>query len=291
MQSDVFVQEVQCKSALHKLKRKFPYGWDLNPYRGCQHGCIYCYAQDGHAKQNRACFTQNIVIKTNVADVLENELSDPGWQRQIVNVGGVTDSYQPSEKHYRLMPKILESCIRNHTPIIISTKSDLILRDKDLIAELAEITYVNVAVTVTVMDERIRSIIEPGAASAQSRLDVLSAFSDTQASRGLHVMPIIPYVTDDDGNLSTIFKKASENKASYALCGTLYLRGAARSIFFSCMDEKLPEQARKLHKLYETGAASKEYKDDLYQRIGRLRAQYNLSGDYSRLIKERMKSR
>ena len=155
MTSNITLQETLCKTALHKLKRKHPYAWDLNVYRGCQHGCIYCYAQDGHARQRRGSFSQNIIIKTNVAEQLDSELSSPFWKREIINIGGVTDSYQPAGALYTLMPEILRTCIRHRTPVIISTKSDLILRDKDLIAELAEITYVNVALTVTVMNDRI----------------------------------------------------------------------------------------------------------------------------------------
>jgi DNA repair photolyase len=288
LQENIPVHEVQCKSALHKLKRKFPYSWDLNPYRGCAHGCIYCYAQDGHIKQGRKNFSGNIEVKTNIGEILETEIAAPTWQRQIINMGGVTDSYQPLEERYQLMPRILAACIRYRTPIIISTKSDLILRDKDLIAELAEVTYVNIAVTVTVMDERLRRILEPGAVPAMARLNVLSEFADTRVSRGLHVMPIIPYLTDDDNNLQKIFHEAAERKASYALCGTLYLRGGTRSTFFHGIDEMLPEQSCQLRRLYVTGGAPEEYKDGLYKRVNLLRDKYGLSGNYSRFIKERL---
>ena len=282
------VEEVQCKSALHKLKRKIPYGWDLNPYRGCQHGCIYCYAQDGHARQKRECFSKSIAVKVNVGEIFEAELASSPWNQEIVNMGGVTDSYQPLEASYRLMPKILQSCIRHRIPIIISTKSDLILRDKELIAELAEITYVNVAVTVTVMDETLRSILEPGAANAEDRLNVLAEFANTRASRGLHVMPIIPYVTDHDDNFRQIFAKAAQNRVSYALCGTLYLRGATRSIFFDSLEREMPEQAKKLKELYVKGSAPKHYKDELYKRVNHWRDKFGITGNYSRLIKERL---
>ena len=191
--------EIICKSALNPLRRRIPYAWDINLYRGCQHGCAYCYAIYDH---NDPCrFAQDISVKVNLPEVLDYELSRPGWKREIVNLGSVTDSYQPAEAHYRLMPEVLKLLIKYKTPCIISTKSDLILRDYDLIDQLSRITYVNVAETITCMDENVRRNIEPGAAPSARRFEVLKAFSGTNASTGLHFMPIIPYLTDGTANV------------------------------------------------------------------------------------------
>jgi len=117
---------------MNKLKRKLPYEWDLNIYKGCEHGCKYCYAMYTHNHLN-GMFDQDIYIKTNVVDVLEKELRKPSWDRSIINIGGVTDSYQPCERDQQIMPEILKLLIKYKTPCIISTKSDLVLRDYDLI--------------------------------------------------------------------------------------------------------------------------------------------------------------
>ena len=125
-------KEIICATACNKLKRKMPYGWDLNIYRGCEHGCRYCYAMYSHdyMANGEEEYFNDIYLKTNIAEKLEEQLAGRLWKREVVNIGGVTDSYQPIEEKYRLMPEILRLLIKYRTPCIISTKSDLILRDK-----------------------------------------------------------------------------------------------------------------------------------------------------------------
>ncbi|MFZ2537550.1 MAG: radical SAM protein, partial [Oscillospiraceae bacterium] len=136
-------KEITCESALNKLKRQIPYGWDLNIYRGCAHGCKYCYAMYSHKYLDSGGFFDDIYVKTNIVEQLEKELSAPSWKREIINIGGVTDSYQSAEATYKIMPEILKLLIKYKTPAIISTKSTLVLRDYDLIDELSQITYIN----------------------------------------------------------------------------------------------------------------------------------------------------
>ena len=150
---------VPCTSALHPLKRKIPYGWDLNLYRGCAHDCIYCYARHQHPHSETHDF-ETIYAKTNLAEVLDRELRRPGWKREIINIGGVTDSYQPAEAELKLMPEVLRVLIRHKTPAIISTKSTLVLRDIELIDRLSHLTYINVAASVVTRDESIRKFID-----------------------------------------------------------------------------------------------------------------------------------
>ena len=142
-------QEITCSAAFRRVKGRFPFHWDLNPYRGCGHGCKYCFAVYSHRYLESDAFFDDIYVKTNIVEELEKQLRRPSWTREVINIGGVTDSYQQAEAHYRLMPEILRLLIQYKNPCIISTKSDLILRDFDLIARLAELTYVNVACTIT----------------------------------------------------------------------------------------------------------------------------------------------
>ncbi len=282
-------KETSCQTALNKLKRRIPYGWDLNIYRGCQHKCLYCYAIYSHKYLDEdGDFFNTIYVKTNIVEKLENELSSKSWKREIVNIGGVTDSYQPAENHYRLMPDILRLLIKYKTPAIISTKSDLILRDYDLIDELSRITYINVASTITTMDEGVRRIIEPFGAESQKRFEMLKTFRKTNASVGLHTMPIIPYVTDSHDNLSKICARAREAGVHYMLTGTLYLRGKTRTVFFNAIKEQLPGVYDSLVNLYKKGSAGKEYKEQLYKTVNALRKENGLSGSYSKPMKEKM---
>lgn len=280
--------EITCETACHKLKRKIPYGWDLNIYRGCEHGCAYCYAMGMNRRNTDGPFDQDIQVKTNVLERLERELTSPHWQREVVNLGGVTDSYQPAEAKYKLMPDIWRLLIKTRTPCILSTKSDLVLRDFDLIAALARVTYVNIAATVTCMDEAVRQKLEPKAAPSQARFEMLRAFADTDACTGLHCMPIIPYLTDGEENLDALYSRAAWARVDYALPGTLYLRGTTRPAFFAFIQKEFPALYEPLTALYKTGGAGKAYKDGLYQKIDRLKAQYGVSSGYMAPMKKKL---
>ncbi|MFA9377828.1 MAG: radical SAM protein [Lachnotalea sp.] len=282
-------KEMQCITACNKLKRKMPYSWDLNIYRGCEHGCKYCYAMYSHDYLGSEEYFKDIYVKTNVVEALEKQLSNPKWKQEIINIGGVTDSYQPAESVYHLMPDILKLLIKYKTPCIISTKSDLILRDYDLIDELSRITYINVAATITTMDESVQKKIEPGGVDSLKRFEMLKAFAHTNASTGLHFMPIIPYLTDNYENVDSLYSCASKCNVSYVLPGTLYLRGKTRGTFFDFIKHDFPTLYDPLKQLYQTGGAPKEYKNTLYTMVNTLRTKYALSSSYSSPMKEKIK--
>ncbi|MCD7900314.1 MAG: hypothetical protein LUH22_10715 [Bacteroides sp.] len=229
-------------------------------------------------------------MKTNIVEKLEQQLSSPNWKREIVNIGGVTDSYQPLEEEFQLMPDILKLMIRYKTPAIISTKSDLVLRDYDLIDELSRITYINIAATITTGDESIRKEIEPGGVSSKRRFAMLKEFRKTNASIGVHVMPIIPYLTDSRENMEWLFSNAKDCGADYLLPGTLYLRGNTRTNFFRFIADRIPELHEPLSNLYKKGGAGKEYKSQLYEMVNEIRNRYGVSGSYSKPIKDKLRS-
>ncbi len=288
METPIAYKEIHCESALNPLKRKIPFGWDLNIYRGCSHACRYCYAIYSHSYLNSDGFFDDIHVKTNIVEKLEQELSSPKWKREVVNIGGVTDSYQKAEATYQLMPEILKLLIKYKTPAIISTKSTLVLRDYDLINELSQITYINIAATITSMDENVRQKIEPGGAPSAERFAMLKQFRKTNASVGLHVMPIIPYLTDDRENFESLCANAKDSGAHYLLPGVLYLRGATRKVFFDFIQRDYPQLYPQLQALYKTGGAEKSYKDQLYLMVNELRDRYGISSSYSKPMKEKM---
>ncbi|NLL81663.1 MAG: radical SAM protein [Tissierellia bacterium] len=283
-------KEIICSEACNKLKRKIPYSWDLNIYRGCKHGCKYCYAIYSHQYLEAEEYFDDIYIKTNIVEQLERQLNSPSWKREIVNIGGITDSYQPVEKVYKLMPDILRLMIKYKTPCIISTKSDLILRDYDLIDELSRITYVNVAATITCINENIRKKIEPNAVPTIDRFKMLKEFNKTNASTGLHFMPIIPYITDGFENVDLIYNQAAHCKVDYVLPGVLYLRGKTRKVFFDFIRQEYPNLYEPLQTLYKKGGAGKEYKDELYAMVNQIKEKYNLSSSYSKPLKEKLRN-
>jgi DNA repair photolyase len=283
--------ELEVKTALTKLKRKIPYGWDLNVYRGCAHGCRYCYALYSHGHLGHTYkedFYHKIYVKSNIVDILERELSSPNWNGDVINLGGVTDSYQPAEKEYKIIPAILKLLIKYKTPVIISTKSSLILRDFDLIDKLSRITYVNIAATITTINEELRKLIEPGSSPAAERFKVLKEFAGTGCSTGLHIMPIIPLLTDSVVNLDGLLFNGADCKVDYVLPGVLYLRGATRKVFFDFMKDHFPDLLEPFKQLYPGGGAIKNYKDNLYKKFNSLRDHYRLSRSYMKPMREKL---
>ncbi|AAM04234.1 TPA: radical SAM protein [Methanosarcina acetivorans] len=288
-------EEIQVKKALNKIKGtsrlKLPFRWDLNLYRGCGHGCSYCYAMYSHSylekEEKPSCsgeedsdFFRKIYVKTNIAEALEKQLGARSWKKELINIGGVCDSYQPAEARYGLMREVLKLMIEYKNPVTISTKSALILRDFDLLEELAELTYVNVAVTVTTTDEKLSSLLEPLASSPEKRFSVLRAFKDSTATTGLHMMPILPFLTDSPENLEQVFSRAAECEVDYALPGLLNLRGETRKHFFNFLSRNFPEFSAPYRKLYAKGGVDSSYKAELYGVIRTLMEKYRLSADY-----------
>ncbi len=269
-------KEILCKSALHKINSPYlPFHWDLNIYRGCRHGCKYCYALYSHKYlQEYQCnsYFQDIVVKTNIVEQLERQLQKASWKQEAINIGGVTDSYQPIENHYQLMPEILKLLIKYKTPCIISTKSDLILRDYDLIMRLAQVADVNIASTITCADEKLQKIIEPGASSTDRRLEVLKAFAVEPIVTGMHIMPIIPYLTDNKENLAWLYAAAKRMGVSYVLPGLLNLKGPTRVYFFDFIRQDFPKIYPQLFGLYQNKEQWQEYRKSIYSMVRELDA-------------------
>ncbi|WMI80750.1 SPL family radical SAM protein [Anaerotignum sp. MB30-C6] len=278
---------IQCNTACTFVKGRFPYHWDLNVYRGCTHDCKYCYARYSHKYlQDSGGFSDTIFVKTNIAEALERQLRNPRWDKSVINLGGVTDNYQPAEATQEQMPEILRLMIRYQNPIIISTKSDLILRDFDLIEELSRKTYVNIASTITTADEALQRKLESGAVSPKRRFFMLKEFGKTKASTAVHMMPVIPYLTDGEENLNTIFSNAKEVGVDYLLSGLLYLRGETKQVFYHFLKKEYPNLLVEYQNLYHKGEL-KNYRNIVYERLRKVRGKYQVSADYkSRLDRE-----
>ncbi|MCL2549994.1 MAG: radical SAM protein [Methanimicrococcus sp.] len=317
-QQSVRYLPMTCKTALHAVSGVFPFKKDLNIYRGCENGCKYCFAIYSHkymkaeegqggsanvhsanvhsanvhssnAHSSKGCangYYDHIYVKTNVAERLDKELSAPAFKREVINIGGICDSYQSAEAEYELMPDVLRVMIKHKMPAIISTKSDLILRDFDLIDELSKCAFVNIVSTVTTADESVREKIEPGAVSTKRRFDMLEKFKKTDASIGVHMMPVLPLLTDQTENAEAIFSKTREIGADYIIVQTLYLRGQTRQIYFDFIKNEFPALYDDMRTLYRAGGLDKEYKKRFYSMANPLLKKYGLSTDYMRPVRE-----
>ena len=268
----------QCKSVIRSVKHTgTPYDFDTNIYRGCMHGCVYCYAMYSHSYLDDSNFFDHIYYKENFCEILEKEISSPKWKKETINFGSVSDSYQPAEKELKIMRDVLKLMIKYQQPINISTKSTLILRDIDLIEELSKIADVQIECSVTCVDERIRKILEPYSSPSVERMKVLQLLKEkTHAHVHVLMMPIVPYMNDSYENIEAIYKLASQIGVETICPGTMYLRGKTRTYFLNYIKEYNYELYKKLYKLYSDKQMKQEYKTQLYKNINQLRKQYHL---------------
>lgn len=283
--------EINAQQALHKLNKKMlPYSYDLNIYRGCTHGCKYCYATRSQKYLQNIGNEDDVFVKTNIVEVLERELASPSWQKDIINIGGVCDSYQHCEKHYKLMDDILRLMIKYQNPVIISTKSNLILRDLDLIDELASSVYVNIPICITSVNPMISKKVEPGAALPQERLKTLKEVSRTKAYTGFHVMPILPFLADDEMTLETLASWAYESKASYMLTGVLYMTGGIRKRYMKFIYDEFPQYYEQYCSLYLKGSANQEYKTRIHTMFNQMKEKFGINTSYAKFLPKNNKS-
>lgn len=272
---------ITAKSALNKLDSKYlPYQWDLNIYRGCSHHCQYCYAQYSHQYLSDDNFFGDIYVKKNIVELLEKKLASKRWKRQAINLGGVTDSYQVIEAEEKLMPEILKILIKYRNPVVISTKSKLILRDFELWDILSRVANVNLAVSLTTFNKKIYRKTEPHSSTPWERLEILKTFRKTKVNLGVLCMPFLPYLTDRRENIEDLFGKISNVPADFALCGLLNLKGQTRKHFLSFIEKEFGQIYPKYLKLYKGAFVDKEYRNNFYQMVNELKRKYGIRNNY-----------
>ncbi|WNW12649.1 PA0069 family radical SAM protein [Pseudomonas sp. DTU_2021_1001937_2_SI_NGA_ILE_001] len=198
-----------------------PFDRSINPYRGCEHGCIYCFARPSHAYWDMSPgldFETRLIAKTNAAALLEQQLSKPGYRCAPINLGANTDPYQPIEREYKLTRAILEVLLRYRHPVTIVTKGSLILRDLDLLAELARQRLVSVYISLTTQDDELKRILEPRAAAPAARLRAIRVLRQAGVPVGVLCAPMIPMINDSElENLMQQAKAAGALSAGYVM--------------------------------------------------------------------------
>ncbi|MCK5148816.1 radical SAM protein [bacterium] len=274
------LKELTAKSMLHYHEQTFATNWDANIYRGCEHNCRYCFAQYSHRYLDTANFFKDIFVKSNAPEILTRELNRRLWKKYPVNVCGVSDCYQPQEAGYKIMPDVIRSFITTKNPLVITTKSTLILRDIALLKELNELVDVSIVISVSTLDEEKRLLIEPNAAPTLERMKMLRQFTEIGCKTAVLFMPIIPCISDDQKNLNEIFKITKEYNLGPINAWPLHLRGKTRSVFFAFLKDHFPELLSDYRILYENGSVSDEYRNMLHKKIRDLREKYQLYSIY-----------
>jgi DNA repair photolyase len=216
----------------------------LNPYRGCEHGCIYCYARPSHAFLGLSPgldFETRLVAKEGAAALLREELSRPGYRCEPINIGSNTDGYQPIEREHRITRSVLEVLREASHPVAIVTKSALVERDVDLLAPMARESLVSVTISVTTLDGRLASRMEPRASAPARRIEAIRRLRAAGVPVGVNVAPIIPFLTDHE--LESILEAAAGAGASWAGWTLVRLPWEVKDIFRAWLEEHVPLKA------------------------------------------------
>jgi DNA repair photolyase len=219
----------------------------LNPYRGCEHGCIYCYARPTHEYLGLSAgldFESKIMVKTNAAEILRAELESPRWQPQTLVMSGVTDPYQPVEQKLRLTRSCLEVLAKFRNPVSIITKNRLVTRDIDLLGDLAAHNATAVNVSVTSLDSNLQRVLEPRTSSPQARLDAIRQLRSAGIPIGVMVAPIIPGLTDHE--VPRILDACANAGAQFAGYTIVRLPWAVAPLFERWLEEHFPERKEKV---------------------------------------------
>jgi DNA repair photolyase len=267
--------EIPCKSALNRVSG-MPFRWSLNPYRGCLHGCHYCYARATHPYLGLNAdddFETKIVVKTNMPEVLRQELSKPSWTRERVAIGTATDAYQPCEGRYRLTRRCLETLSDHDTPVSIVTKATLILRDLDLLAELAQGPGATVYFTITTLETELWRVIEPGTPPPLKRLQVMNRLSEAGVPCGVFLAPILPGITDSVESIEAVAATAKAHGAASFGSAVLRLAPQVKEHYLAFVSETFPDLLPRYERAYAGTTIAADYQMAIERRLARVREQ------------------
>ncbi|WP_426323111.1 Rv2578c family radical SAM protein [Microbacterium sp. E-13] len=281
----VTFHEVLCKSALNHVPgaSAMPFDWTVNPYRGCIHACVYCFARGTHEYLDLDAgrdFDSQVVVKVNVAEVLEKELRRGSWRREPVMLGTNTDPYQRAEGRYKLMPGIVSALTESGTPFSILTKGTLLRRDLPLLTDAATSVHVTLAMSIAVFDDELQHLIEPGTPNATARLETVRAATEAGFKVTVFLMPIIPHLTDSIAAIDHALTRIKQAGAARVVYGALHLRPGAKQWFLQWLAEQHPELVSSYRGLYPgaTANAPKAYRAWLAKRVRPLLRVHGLDG-------------
>ncbi len=272
-------QEVACRSALNRVKG-MPFDWTLNPYRGCTHGCHYCYARRYQTQFELGSgdeFASIIFVKTNFVDVLRRELGKPSWTREHVAFGTATDCYQPIEGHYKLTRRSLEALAAASNPVGLVTKGPMVVRDIDVLQDLGRHASCTVYISVPTVDEAAWSQLEPGTAHPNQRLRAVRELNDAGVRAGVLMNPIVPGISSKPALLERTVQAIADAGAAFVGCNVMFLEGGTRDHFLRWLSGAYPELVEGYGQLYARKYAPSAYRKEVAQVVGMLRGKYGLT--------------
>jgi DNA repair photolyase len=263
--------EVEAKRVInHVPGGAMPFDWTINPYRGCTHACVYCFARSTHTYLDMDAgrdFETKIVVKVNAPDVLRRELAAPRWNGEHIAMGTATDPYQRAEGRYRLMPRIIEALAEGRNPFSILTKGTLILRDLDLLLEARKVADVSTAFSIGTLDDDAWQRTEPGTPHPRKRLEAVAALNDAGIPCSVLVAPILPGITDRPTQLREVVAAAIDAGATQVSPILLHLRPGIREQYLPWLEEHYPELLPRYLEIYRRPYAPASARKELGARV------------------------
>jgi DNA repair photolyase len=274
--------ETRCKSALNRVAG-MPFNWSLNPYRGCVHSCHYCYARATHSYFGMNAdedFESKILVKTNMPEVLRAELARSSWRGEQIAVGTATDAYQPAEGKYQITRGVLQGLRDAGNSCSVVTKSTLIVRDLNLLVDLARQAPVRIYFTITTLDPQLWRLIEPGTPPPHQRLAALRRLSAAGIPCGVLVSPILPGLTDSASSIDAVARAAAEHGATTFGAGVLRLAPLVKEHYFGFIAAAFPDLLGRYDRAYTTGAsAPRAYQAAIEERLTQIRTRHGFGRD------------
>jgi len=252
----------------HNESPDIGYEASLNPYRGCEHGCIYCYARPMHEYFGYSCgldFETKILVKHNAPELLKKEILTPGYKPTVLSLSSATDPYQPIEQQFQLTRKCLEVLAQYRHPVCIVTKNALILRDIDLLKELAKYKAVSVSIFITTLDPELKKILEPRTTPPEARISTIRKLSNEGIPVNLLVAPIIPALTDNE--IPQILKEAANVGATEAYYSILRLPYGVAELFEDWLNRWFPMRKEKILNCLKSLHGGKIYDPQFFRRL------------------------
>jgi DNA repair photolyase len=275
-------QEVRCRSALNRVKG-MPFEWTLNPYRGCTHGCHYCFARRYHTQFELDAddsFASVIFVKVNFVEVLSKELSRERWDRETsVALGTATDPYQPIEGQYKLTRGAIVELGASKTPFGIVTKGPMVMRDADVLQQASRSARVTVCVSVPTVDEDAWRKLEPGTAHPRQRLRAVRALRRAGIRAGVLMAPLVPGITTSRRLVESTLAAIAEHDAAFVGANVLHLEGGTRDHFMRYLAKDFPSLVAGYERLFAHGAkrVPKTYSAAVHETVRELREALGLS--------------
>jgi DNA repair photolyase len=266
--------EVESKSIINHVPGNYlPFKWTINPYRGCSHGCLYCFARSTHTYMDFNAgkdFETKIVVKVNAPQLLRKELRAKRWKGEHIAMGTATDPYQRAEGKYKLMQGIIETLIEYRNPFSILTKGTLILRDLDLLLKAAKVTDVSTALSIPTLDEDAWRKSEPGTPHPQKRMEAVARLNDAGIPCGVMVAPILPGITDSEEGMKAVVEAAIDAGAPHVSPILLHLRPIVKDVYMEWLQNTYPDLVPKYQAMYKKAYASSDEQNALGAKIRNL---------------------